>query len=888
MRSLLPFFSILCLMPLLARAAPAGSLVAYVSRTGEVTVRRADGEGTVATLRPGMFETTWQYRGVSAPAGAGDQGAGIIRAAGGKSPVRVKGEVRPEGGLLRCRYELTPEGPVSVNSVHVSVNLPVAPWVGARVSTPGGPDGTVPAMAKTVALASNPRELTLEKGAMRVRVQAEGQPVMLQDNRVFSGGELEIRVGKQSGEGRAWAASQTEVIAFSLELGGPVTVEKEAPVTLTAGADWIPLDLKLDITPGSALDLSALNDAPAGKYGRVVARPHGHFGFERAKGPVRFYGANLCFSANYLEKADADRLAERLARIGYNTVRIHHFERDLVDPKAKDSLTFRADNLDRLDYLLAALKKRGIYIKTDLFISRPVRPDEAPGDNFKMAVLVSDKARRNWEAFSGKLLRHVNPYTGMAWKDDPAVAFLSVVNEPNGLNYLGSLKGELKGLFEAEWRRWLAERYKTDSALAAAWGDPKATLAAPLPPNADNTARGHDVAAFITALHERTYDRMARFLREEASTHALLTYLNGWTETPAFMALRTRFDWVDNHFYWDHPSFLEGDWRLPSQGGSGGGSAIAAGGTGPDHVAATRLWGKPFSVSEFNYSSPNPYRAEGGLLMGAASALQDWDAVWRFAYAHSREAALAPHALNYFDMASDPAGLSSDYAAVLLFRRGDLGPAPKPDVVTSPRADLLRGTADPIPTRRVWDEVLGRQVTEPGRPSPSTTLSRPVGAPEAVTLEPDRGILKIAASRFAGVVAPAGNTVTAGPLTAKVEGARAVVWTASLDGQPLDRSRRLLLAHVTDVQNTGIRYSGPDRRVLLDWGGLPHLVRAGTARVSLACAAPDRLRAWRLDTSGKRLTTLPVRVEGSRAVLDLTTRGEDGKATLYYEIERQG
>jgi hypothetical protein len=272
--------------------------------------------------------------------------------------------------------------------------------------------------------------------------------------------------------------------------------------------------------------------------------------------------------------------------------------------------------------------------------------------------------------------------------------------------------------------------------------------------------------------------------------------------------------------------------------------------------------------------------------MGAAAALQDWDAVWRFAYSHSRDSVSAPRPLNYFDMASDPAGMASEWAAILLFRRADVAPAGKTAVIASTRSDLLQGKAEPVPTQHVWSEVLGRQVTESGHAPASTVLSRPAGTTDAVTLEPDRGLLRIAAPRFAGGAAPAGSTLAAGPLTAKIEGTRAVVWTASLDGQPLDSSRRLLLVHVTDVQNTGMRYSGPDRRVLLDWGRLPHLARAGTARVSLACSDPARLRAWRLDTSGKRLTSLTVRVEGSHAVLDLSTRGDDGKATLYYEIAK--
>lgn len=878
---------LLLFVALLGAALPAqaAGLKASVSRSGEVTIRRADTEAIVATVRPALFEATWQFRGVSPAAGAGKAGAaeGVIRAGGGKSPVRVRGEVRAEGQRLRVRYELTPEGPLSVNSVHASVLVPVSPWVGGSVAAPGSAGSVVPETAKSVQLLSGARgSLSLEKAGRRVRVEADGQPLMLQDNRVFSGGELEIRIGKQSGEGRSWSAGQVETIAFTVNLGEPLTVQEETPVTLAAGPDWVPLDLKLDIVAGSALDLSALNDAPAGKHGHVIARPDGHFGFEKGQGPVRFYGANLCFSANFPEHADADRLADRMARLGYNTVRIHHFERDLLDDKAPDSLTFRSDSLDRLDYLVAALKKRGIYIKTDLFISRPVRPSEAPGTNFKMALLVSDRAMSNWEAFSGKLLGHVNPHTGLAWKDDPAVAWLSVVNEPNATNYLGSLDAELRPLFEAEWRRWLKERYKTDAALAAAWGDPKAALAAPLPKSADTTARGRDVAAFLTSLHERAYTRMKSFLREKVGTRALLTYLNGYTETPAFMAARAQFDWVDNHFYWDHPHFLESDWRLPSQGGSGGGSALAAGGAGPDRMAGTRLWGKPFSVSEYNYSAPNACRAEGGLLMGAASALQDWDAVWRFAYSHSRESVVGPRPLGYFDMASDPAGLSSEWAAALLFRRGDMAPAPDRTVAANSRADLLRGQDAPLKSGDLWSRVLGRQVSD--GPAAETKLSRTPEMRTQVTLHPDRGTLQIDTPRFAGVIAPAGNSLVAGSLTAKIEGARAVVWTASLDAKPLAQSHRLLLVHVTDVQNTGMRYAGPDRRVLLEWGTLPHLARAGRAQVTLAHGDAARLRAWRLDTAGNRLGAVPVRAESGKAVLDLATRGEDGRAVLLYEI----
>src|SRR6266496_3353874 len=80
------------------------------------------------------------------------------------------------------------------------------------------------------------------------------------------------------------------------------------PITITAGAEWIALRPELDIEAGSALDFSTmgLTEAPAGKHGRVIARPDGQFAFaDSPDQPRRFYGVNLCFGAQYLSKAEA-------------------------------------------------------------------------------------------------------------------------------------------------------------------------------------------------------------------------------------------------------------------------------------------------------------------------------------------------------------------------------------------------------------------------------------------------------------------------------------------------------------------------------------------------------------------------------------------------------
>src|SRR5207247_1103401 len=118
---------------------------------------------------------------------------------------------------------------------------------------------------------------------------------------------------------------------------GGFGLDFDRPTTIAAGADWVPLQPALDIEPGSALDFSSQGfcDAPAGKNGRVIARPDGQFAFAKTPEKAqRFYGVNLCFGAQYLSHDESDRLAERFIRLGYNAVRIHHYEGDLVRGQA--------------------------------------------------------------------------------------------------------------------------------------------------------------------------------------------------------------------------------------------------------------------------------------------------------------------------------------------------------------------------------------------------------------------------------------------------------------------------------------------------------------------------------------------------------------------------
>ncbi len=134
------------------------------------------------------------------------------------------------------------------------------------------------------------------------------------------------------------------------------------------------------------------------------------------------------------------------------------------------------------------------------------------------------------------------------------------------------------------------------------------------------------------------------------------------------------------------------------------------------------------------------------------------------------------------------------------------------------------------------------------------------------------------------------------------------LWVSSLDGAPIERSSRLLLVHLTDVQGDGTRYADESRQVLLKWGR-GCLVECGEADVELHLAPLNREAAlnaakggdlsgeaalkgeagvavFALDTAGNRIGEVPCRIEDGILHFRVSTRGPDGKGRIYYEIAR--
>lgn len=886
-------------------AAFAGEAV--VSSDGAITLSLPD-----LRLAPVVYAFNWETKNalVSNPDHSTNEFA--IKIDGDNSLLGKIAAQSSTEGAVQVDYALTSEADCKVDSVCISADI--------RASNIGG--GTWVADQETGAV---PREKT-EKVHLFIgkvsRFTLSGPEaktfafelnfprptyILLQDSRKWGGDFFTLRIHPDYEsplvKGRSYPVS------FSIKGLEPMKIVQDGLVTIAAGTgEWLPLKQSLDIRPGSALDFSNLTawHAPAGEFGRLIAEGS-HFAFEKLPGkPQRFYGANLCFSANYLEGNEPAQLASRFRRIGYNTVRLHHHDNTLVEGSA-DKTTLNPKRLDQLDRLMAAFVTNGIYVTTDMFVSRSIpwrtigidKDGDIPCNDFKLLCAVNEGAMDNWKRFTRQFLEHVNPYTGRSYAQEPALAWLSLVNEGN----LGNFVSQQKSLpeYPAKWKTWLEKKRLEDASYSA--------IPETIPENI--YAGGAHTSAymqFLDELERAMAKTMKDFIQNELKCKALVTNANGWTQKLSGQTARSDvYDYVDDHFYIDHPNFLEKPWSLPSRCPNS--NPFKNDDMGMRASAFSRAAGKPFTVSEFNFSAPGRYRGVGGIATGAIAALQDWSVLWRFAYSHGREGMFKPMRIGYFNVSEDPLMLASERASLCLFLRGDAKPLAKTLTIVIPRDVNTRLQREGMPsvnpswTKVAWETKV--QTAMEKSPADSTwsiassNAYSGVGSAEArglvadepfgggmISVDDGKGTFVINTPRTIGGFTE-GGTIAAGVLNAEILDTPATLWISALDGRPCESSDRMLLTHLTDIQNTNMKYAEKARRTLLSWGELPHLVQRGRAKVGLKLDNPATITVYAISTSGERLDKVASQVNKGALEFIADTGLRAGDATLLYELARE-
>ncbi|RLE68171.1 MAG: carbohydrate-binding protein, partial [Thermoprotei archaeon] len=198
--------------------------------------------------------------------------------------------------------------------------------------------------------------------------------------------------------------------------------------------------LPWDDSSPTPVSLAGFSEKPAGRSGHVYVGRDGHLYVGGRR--IRFLGVNICGSAAFPRKEDAEKIAARLAKFGVNIVRFHHMDAPWADPNIFDESSggtrkLDSESLDRLDYFIAKLKENGIYVDLNLLVSRRFRasdglPPEVERVEWKDQQVLGffvDRVLELEKEYARQLLTHRNPYLATTYAEEPAVAIVEVVNE---------------------------------------------------------------------------------------------------------------------------------------------------------------------------------------------------------------------------------------------------------------------------------------------------------------------------------------------------------------------------------------------------------------------------------------------------------------------------
>ena len=392
---------------------------------------------------------------------------------------------------------------------------------------------------------------------------------------------------------------------------------------------------------------------------------------------VRLFGLNLAFGANFPAESDAPRIAQRLRRLGVNLVRLHHMDSTPDrDPENAASIlttgpypTLNLVAVRRLRALLKALREQGIYANVNLKVGYVFRPDvdhvpampgnrDFPFQSKPLQIFYPRMVEREVE-YARALL------TALDLANNPVLGMVEINNESSMLEawQVGQLDRNVVGAYQAELQKqWNA--YLT----AHGYEGPGRALVAAKDAAADLKLSDQ----FLTFLAEcdRAYlGQMLAAVREAAGPLVPVTGTQMGYGGLLNLESHAAMDYLDNHFYIDHYEFPNlpwdsRDWKIRDS------SAVGSGLDAYLNMAAARVAGRPYTVSEFNQPYPNRQGAELDPTLAAFAAFQDWDALVHFAYSHGHD---WDHSMpGSFDMNGDWQKFPAFGQSAWLFRSGAL------------------------------------------------------------------------------------------------------------------------------------------------------------------------------------------------------------------------
>ena len=739
------------------------------------------------------------------------------------------------------------------------------------------------------------------------------------------------------------------ILAKHLDAAKPVRARMviDLPVALTyyasggqlpkdPGSDaWYTFKPTDDYAKASEISLADWLERPAGKHGRIVRK--GDALLYNGK-PIKLWGLNVCYRACSPEKDLAVKRAAFYAKHGVNAVRLHKYADGpgwAGIQSAESFVEFDMAALDRLDHFIAKLKEKGIYVKLSSTFGVKLGPADRKAVPFmdEFGALKGGKGRvatGHGSVFLSrelqdlqiqqivKILKHRNPYTGMAYAKDPAISVVELFNEDSALFYgtLGRLQKipTLRKRAAERFCDWLKAKYGSKEACLKAWGsgglgsyanegfgteswEARTIVPAGNPWFWDpvqlagsqkaKRQRSFDTMRFLYDIQNEFYDRYVKAIRDAGYDGEILA--SNWQAGRAF-----------SHYYNLHSDYRVGLIDRHNYLGGGSGAKInnvtmlRIPGSGMLSAGMQQVADRPFMLSEWIHVTPNEWGVEGPAIIGAyGMGLNGWDVSYMFQNGDngrfsdriggSQWDVVAPNVMGVFAAVArqvlrgdvkESGVVATRYVHVPSLDAGKLGFEDK----VAQQHDVKTFDSDKVPARTLAVARCVVDFTDAYRDTPAFDLARYAsdGVYTSATgqLRWKEGAAKLdghfaidSPATKAVVGFAAGQTCTLGDVTIAPQSRFGAIYVTARDaGKDIASARNLLVVAVARARNTGMRVYLDSR--ILNRGKAPVVMEPVQARIQFRKAGTPTVHV--LDHDGcKTGRTLPVRdgaieIDGAR------------------------
>ncbi len=663
---------------------------------------------------------------------------------------------------------------------------------------------------------------------------------------------------------------------------------------------YIPYPFFHDDVP---IDISFVfeNEKPAGKHGflKVIGKD---FAFEDGT-KVRFWGTNFNGWGCFPEHDYAEILAKRLSKIGINMVRFHqldsewHYRNIFSFNKGKRVSSGHLDpeSMDRLDYLIYCLKKEGIYCYMDMFTYRKFKSDEgvenakALPDAAKPACIVSDKLIELQKELCRELWQHKNPYTELAYCDDPVFVLAEIANECDLFTKkVADLPEPYKTEFITKFDKWLSDnnigKTSADFNLADAYTD-------------------ETLIDFSIFLQETYYKEICSCMRE-CGVKIPVTG-NNWIGRPGNVKTQLVTDFFDSHTYLYDWRWGEFDKRCenraitkknPDAVTNSFDEAIAKPDSFYTDCAVSATKDRPTFISEWDMPWPNEFRAESPLYSAAIGMLQGWSGFCIHTYSYtthlermnmlgseiaSQKIGNIPYRQGIFSAWNDPAKFGLFYHAALITRRGDVKMAN--EMVEVKPFSKCEWNKDPVRANIEKHAIVSElSLTDFASTDEETVFENEIVSDTKELLidrKKNYGYINTPKTKCAYGFLGKNDYLDLSGVRINCDTDFGVIALSSLTDADITSSDNILLTTVGRARNTDSKFVGD---LMLDYGRPPVEIEVIKAEIEIETEV-EGLFVWAISPEGFYIGTVPATYKDGRLRFTVGNTSE----SMYYLIVKE-